>query len=441
MAKKEAFIAANRFGLGSDPEILDVIGRDARGWLIDQLHAGDDAFPYLSGLPTSTQMIAEFLRARSDANTRQKFNKERAAPLYRMEVYRRTVAAVRTGTPFRERLVRFWSNHFTISVTVGRLRPVAGAYEREAIRPHVTGRFVDLLTAVTRHPAMLIYLDNAQSAGEHSSFGRRRRRGLNENLAREILELHTLGVGGGYNQMDVTEFAKILTGWRFRGPRFDDPGHFAFVKFMHEPGPKTLLGKTYPENGVEEGIQALQDIARHPSTAKFIATKLARHFISDTPPDDAVEKLRSIFVESDGDLAAVSRALVELPYAWEEPFTKIKTPAELSISAFRLLGMPERQRQAMAPFRLLGQMPFSAPSPAGWPDTAEDWISPESMIRRIQLMQLLVNRLHGDIDPRKLAKTSFAPVISENTRLSVERAESRKSALALLLSAPEFQRR
>jgi uncharacterized protein (DUF1800 family) len=154
-----------------------------------------------------------------------------------------------------------------------------------------------------------------------------------------------------------------------------------------------------------------------------------------------VEKLRSIFVESDGDLAAVSRALVELPYAWEEPFTKIKTPAELSISAFRLLGMPERQRQAMAPFRLLGQMPFSAPSPAGWPDTAEDWISPESMIRRIQLMQLLVNRLHGDIDPRKLAKTSFAPVISENTRLSVERAESRKSALALLLSAPEFQRR
>ncbi|PPR12163.1 MAG: hypothetical protein CFH41_00197 [Alphaproteobacteria bacterium MarineAlpha11_Bin1] len=441
MTEKEAFIAANRFGLGSDPEILDKIGRDARGWLINQLHSEDDALNYLNGLPASSHMISEFLRVRRDANRRQKFNKERAAPLYRTEIYRRTVAAVKTETPFRERLVRFWSNHFTISITVSRLRSIAGAYEREAIRPHVTGRFVDLLTAVTRHPTMLIYLDNVQSTGPNSSFGRRRRRGLNENLAREILELHTLGAGGGYTQKDVTEFAKILTGWRFRSSKFDDAGNFAFAKFMHEPGPKTLLGKTYLENGVNEGIQALQVIARHPATAKFVATKLARHFISDTPPAEAVEKLSQIFIESDGDLTALSQALVVLPYAWKEPFIKIKTPAELSISAFRLLGVPGRQKQAMAPFRLLGQMPFSAPSPAGWPDTAEDWISPESMIRRIQLMQLLVNRLQTDIDPRALARDSFGPVISENTRLSVERAESRKSALAILLSAPEFQRR
>jgi uncharacterized protein (DUF1800 family) len=441
MTTTDAFIAANRFGLGPDRNLLAKITADPRAWLLAQLGPDDGAAPFLKDLPTSDQMIAEHLKIRRSAITRKKFNKERAGPLYRKEILRRTIAAIHTDTPFRERLVHFWSNHFTVSTTVGRLRPIVGAFEREAIRPHVTGKFADMLIAVTKHPVMLIYLDNIQSIGPNSVRGLRTGRGLNENLAREILELHTLGVGGGYRQKDVTEFARILTGWRFGGTRFVQPGQFAFLERWHEPGEKSFLGQTYQEDGMAEGIAALRTIAAHPSTAKFIATKLARHFIADDPPHDAIDNLRRVFLESDGDLAALARTLVEMPQSWRAPLAKTKTPNELSISTFKLLGIPTKQKQVLYPLRLLGQMPFRAPSPAGWPDDAASWISPESLLRRIEIMQLAAKRYGKGLDPRQLADAAFGPVASAATTSMIRRAESREEALALLLASPEFQRR
>ena len=441
MTTAEAFIAANRFGFGSGGASLAKISYGPEDWLLAQLRSPDGALPHLQGLPASDAVIAEFFKTRGNAMARKRFNKERAGPLYREEITRRTLAAVRSDTPFRERLVHFWSNHFTVSTTVGRLRPIVGAYEREAIRPHVTGKFVDMLIAATQHPAMLIYLDNIQSAGPNSARGKRKGKGLNENLAREILELHTLGADGGYSQKDVTEFARILTGWRIGGPKTVHPGRFTFAGRWHEPGAKSFLVRIYQEKGVQEGIAALRALAGHPSTARFIATKLARHFIADDPPEDAIEILRRKYVETAGDLGALARTLVQMPHSWHDPFAKAKTPNELTISTLKLLGLPEKSKQVLFPLRLLGQMPFNAPSPAGWPDTAADWINPESLLRRIGYLQLVAKRYRGGAEPRQLADAAFGAAGSAETVTMIRRAESRQQALALLLASPEFQRR
>ena len=244
---------------------------------------------------------------------------------FRAEALARFQHATLAEVGFVERLVAFWSNHFCISANKGEpARIWAGAFEREAIRPHVLGRFADMLRAVEQHPAMLFFLDNQQSLGPNSRAGINRKRGLNENLAREIMELHTLGVGGGYTQADVTSLARIITGWTFAGPQglMAPPGSFAFNANAHEPGAQTLLGKTYEDNGLAQGEAALNDLARHPSTAKFIATKLARHFVADDPPLRLVERLADTFRKTDGDLAAVSRALVDADEAWSAPLDK-----------------------------------------------------------------------------------------------------------------------
>ena len=233
---------------------------------------------------------------------------------------------------FVERLVAFWSNHFCISATKGEpARIWAGSFEREAIRPHVLGRFADMLKAVEQHPAMLFFLDNQQSLGPDSRAGQNRKRGLNENLAREIMELHTLGVGGGYTQDDVTSLARIITGWTFAGPqgKLGAPGSFVFNANAHQPGPQLLLGKTYDDNGVAQGEAALADIARHPSTAKFIATKFARHFVADDPPPALVARLQDVFRKTDGDLKALAAALVDSDEAWQAPLTKMRTPLRI----------------------------------------------------------------------------------------------------------------
>lgn len=441
MPTVEAFIAANRFGLGARQGSLSGLARDPQGWLLRQLGTADGALPHLRNLPQSQDVLAEFLRLRGDREARIRFRKERARPLYRREMAQRTIASIKTDTPFRERLVHFWGNHFTVSVSKSKLRPLVGAFEREAIRPHVMGKFATMLNAVTRHPAMLLYLDNNLSVGPNSRAGLRWDRGLNENFAREILELHTLGVGGGYGQADVIAFAKILTGWSVGNDRRGNPGAFTFFENRHEPGEKRLLGKKYHEAGVEEGNAVLRDLARAPATARFIATKLARHFVADDPPASAVDALERVYRSTDGDLGALARALVDLPEAWRDPLAKVKTPNELVLSAYRLLGPPDQPRRMLGPLRLLGQVPFSAPSPAGWPDRAEGWIGPESVLRRIELMGLLAKRRAGRIDPSGMADAAFGPVAAAETVTAVRRAESRREALALVLSSREFQRR
>ena len=278
---------------------------------------------------------------------------------YRAEALARLQRAMIADCGFTERLVTFWSNHFCISANKGELARIwAGSFEREAIRPHVLGRFADMLKAVEQHPAMLFFLDNQQSLGPDSRAGQNRKRGLNENLAREIMELHTLGVGGGYTQDDVTSLARIITGWTFAGRQgqLGAPGTFVFNANAHQPGPQLLLGRTYEDNGLAQGEAALADIARHPSTAKFIATKFARHFVADDPPPALVARLQEVFRKSDGDLRALATALLDSDEAWQAPLTKIRSPYEFLVATGRLLAqIPDDPSRYLGGLNLLGQ--------------------------------------------------------------------------------------
>jgi uncharacterized protein (DUF1800 family) len=377
------------------------------------------------------------------------------APQYLAQSTARVRMAASTPAPFHERLVQFWSNHFAVSVDKIICLGLAGAMENEAIRPHVTGRFADLLLAAERHPAMIAYLDNQFSAGPNSQLARlasRRRRqaerriDINENLAREILELHTLGVKGGYTQHDVTTFAKVLTGWSIGGGRGPisggTPGEFFFRDNLHEPGSKTLLGKTYRQDGIGQPKAVLADLARHPSTARFVSTKLARHFIADDPPADCVDRLTRAWLDSDGHLPAVYSALIDCEAAWNPAPAKFKTPQEYVYSVYRGLDLlPPEPRVLLAPFELLGQRPYSPGSPAGWPDTAADWDGADALMKRIEWTMALGERMGNLHPPLQVAQNTLGPLAGEHTLEGVRRAPSGSQGLALLLLSPGFQRR
>jgi uncharacterized protein (DUF1800 family) len=320
----------------------------------------------------------------------------------------------------------------------------AGSFEREAIRPHVLGRFGDLLKAVEQHPAMLFFLDNQQSLGPESRAGENRKRGLNENLAREIMELHTLGVGGGYSQEDVTSLARIITGWTFAGRQgqLGVPGSFVFNANAHQPGPQRLLGKIYEANGLAQGEAALADIARHPSTAKFIAAKFARHFVADEPPPALVARLQDVFVKSDGDLRALATALLDSDEAWLMPLTKVRSPYEFLVASGRLLArIPDDPSRYLNGLNVLGQPLWSPAGPNGFPDTNAAWAAPEGMKLRLDISAQIASRLADSVDPRDLLEFAAADAASPDTKRTIERAETRQQALALLLMSPEFQRR
>jgi len=364
---------------------------------------------------------------------------------FRAEALARLQRGVIADCGFAERLVVFWSNHFCISASKGGLaRMWAGSFEREAIRPHVFGRFADMLKAVEQHPAMLFFLDNQQSLGPDSRAGQNRHRGLNENLAREIMELHTLGVGSGYTQDDVTSLARIITGWTYAGRqgKLGAPGSFIFNANAHQPGPQRLLGKIYEDNGLAQGEAALADIARHPATAKFVATKFVRHFVSDDPPPALVARLQDVFRRTDGDLKAMSTALVDSDEAWQAPLTKLRSPYEFLVASGRLLSrIPEDPGPYLGGLNLLGQPLWSPAGPNGFPDTNAAWAAPEGMKLRLDISARVASKLADSIDPRDLLELAAADAASTETRRTIARAESRQQALALLLMSPEFQRR
>jgi uncharacterized protein (DUF1800 family) len=364
---------------------------------------------------------------------------------FRAEALARLQRASLVDCGFTERLVVFWSNHFCISANKGRLaRMWAGSFEREAIRPHVLGRFADMLKAVEQHPAMLYFLDNQQSLGPDSRAGQNRNRGLNENLAREIMELHTLGVGGGYSQDDVTSLARIITGWTFAGRqgKLGTPGAFVFNANAHQPGPQRLLGQLFEDNGVAQGEAALGFIARHPSTAKFIATKFARHFVVDDPPQALVARLQDVFSKTGGDLKAFSIALLDSDDAWQAPPTKLRSPYEFLVATGRLLSqMPQDPSRYLGGLNLLGQPLWSPAGPNGFADTNAAWAAPEGMKLRLDISAQVASRLADNVDPRDLLELAAGDAASPETRRTIERAESRQQALALLLMSPEFQRR
>ena len=437
-----AAIASHRFGY-SEPS-LQAIGGDPRGWVQAQW-LKPQAFD-AAGLPTGTQAYAlglEVLRANLQAT--DDAARMAAEPLRRRlretnltGLQRRWQHMVGTDTPVAERWTQFWVNHFCVAATRGTVAALVWPHEYEAIRPHAFGPFGTLLRAAVLHPAMLLYLDNAQSVGPGSRAGRLRNRGLNENLARELLELHTLGVHAGYTQGDVTEAARLLTGWTVRA----DGTGASFVPAIHEPGPKTVLGRTYPE-GPEAIDLLLRDLAQHPACATFIATKLVRHFVTDDPPDGLVQAVAAQFRATGGDLTATAQALTDHPLAWQPDHApKLKRPEELVVSAHRM------GRLALAPVgqlayavQLMGQPMARAPSPQGWPDRTEDWLSPDALLKRVQWAERFARVAGRNIDARSIASQALGADLSDNTRQQIERAASGEQALALWLASPEFQRR
>lgn len=365
--------------------------------------------------------------------------------IFRQEALLRFRRAITAPIGYLERLVAFWSNHFCISAAKGEFaRATAGSFEREAIRPHVLGRFSDMLIAVERHPAMQAYLDNAQSVGPGARGNRKAKRGLNENLAREILELHTLGADDGYTQADVTSFARVLTGWTVAGRdgRLGEPGTFTFNANLHEPGAQTIAGRTYPPAGFGQGEAVLNDLASHPATARHIATKLARHFVADAPSSATVDALAQLFTRSEGDLRAMSLALVDLPESWSAPATKMRSPYDFLIAALRLLDRPPTEPGSLiGSLRQLGMPLWEPPGPNGFPDVSAAWASPEGLKLRLDLSAQLAHTFGGDRSATAVLDDAFGEGVSPETRDAVERAESREQAVALILMAPEFQRR
>jgi uncharacterized protein (DUF1800 family) len=451
MSTAPAAIAAHRFGLGEPA--LDGIGTDPQRWLLAQIGPAEaqrgqnltDSAAALALHASCMRQRAQARRPDAEAQKDMRSDEMDFAAHFRSavqaDVRARLATAATTTRPFAERLALFWSNHFTVSMAKAGVRGFVGSFEREAIRPHTAGRFETMLGASTRHAAMLRYLDNDRSAGPDSRFVQRlvRRRGdearvtgLNENLAREVLELHTLGVDGGYSQADVTALAAVLTGWRPAG----------FDAAWHQPGPKTVLGKRYSE-GPQALDAVLADLARHPSTARFVSTKLARHFVADDPPPALVQALERTWRDSGGDLAAVSAALVRAPEAWAGAPAKLKTPEEFVVSAARVLGLGATpfERNPDGGINLLGQRPQAAPSPAGWPDRAAEWLGPDAVWKRVEWAHRAADRLGARLDARAVADRALGPWLADGTRREIERAADGPQALALLLLAPEFQRR
>jgi uncharacterized protein (DUF1800 family) len=456
-----AAIATNRFGLGARPGEIAACGADPRGWLEAQLH-GKPPVINDSGLQGSAAMIAAVDRVR--AENRQAKAAAAAVnavvklgaiyrPAYIGEVTARLRQAATTDRPFLERITQFWSNHFAVSVDKAVVLGVAGSYEREAIRPNVLGSFAQLLLAVERHPAMLMYLDNFRSVGPDSMLAGRagertgKRLGINENLAREIMELHTLGVNSGYTQADVTAFAKVITGWSIGAAgkgiaRGGEPGEFFFRAYIHEPGAQTIMGKRYAQSGQEQGEAVLLDLAHSPATAQHIATQLARHFIADDPPPQTVDRLAQVFSSSGGDLPSIYRALLAEDAAWSQPLSKFKTPNDFVISAWRALDMPmEEARTVPTLFANLGQRVWSPNSPAGWPDRSVDWDGASALMQRLRWADEVGQRFGSSINAAQLAPQVLGASLGENTRQALGRAASAAQAVTLLMAAPEFMRR
>jgi len=464
-------IAVLRFGLGARPGDLSAAAGDPRGWLLAQIK-GAVPLAMPTPLAPSEQIFAELQAARdalqemkreaavhgatTDANAAFNPVRDASQPHYRAQVLARAQSAALTTWPFAERLVHFWTNHFAVSADKGAVFGVAGTLENEAIRPHVNGRFGDLLTAVEQHPAMIAFLDNQYSVGKDSELARRAARrasdeprrefGINENLAREIFELHTLGVNGGYTQTDVTTFAQIISGWSIGGGKGrlagGTPGKFYFRDNLHEPGPKTLLGKTYYDSGRGQGEAVLADLAAHPATAHFIATKLVRHFVADDPPPAAVDRVARAFLKTGGDLPHVYAALIAAPEAWNAQCTKFKTPEDFVFSTLRALTVtPQKPGEVVGSFELLGQRQYTPGSPAGWPDTSKSWDGSDALLRRVLWASRVAGRYERGIDPVDLAASSLGAYARPETLAALRRASSASQGVALLLMSPDFQRR
>lgn len=452
-----ALRALNRFGLGAREGEAARVSSAPREWLHAQLDMGDPELrtPGLPTLAEAGRANQEILRSQAAGGDPEAARAARAevARIRQMESLALLGQRISTDSPFIERLTAFWSNHLCISIAgKQRVAVLAGLYEREAIRPHVLGRFSDMVLASARHPAMLTYLDNAVSIGPGSQGARvagarqGRARGLNENYARELLELHTVGVDGGYTQTDVVELAKILTGWSVAAAGGGAAGRavaeegFVFRPAQHEPGTKTVMGVRYREAGVREGEEVIRDLCARPATARFLATKLVTHFVDDYPPPPAVDRIASVYMESEGDLREVAHTLVELDEAWEPLNVKFRTPQEWVVAALRAMGATEAPPLLVQALNQLRHPLWSPPSPKGFGDSTGEWADPDSLLNRAELARSLAQRVRRfRTDPTQFldlvdlkAEDPLPSVLADSSIPANER-------VALAIGGPAFQ--
>ena len=449
-------IAAHRFGLGAKPGEIERASRDPKAWLLAQINGpAEQPMPVGGGdYQAGGALVVEMLQYQRERAMAKRAGMQATDPVkdffknrvkdFADELGGRYALGFATDRPFAERLVWFWSNHFVVSAQNPRATTLVGAFEREAIRPHITGKFEDMALAAVSHPAMLLYLDNAESIGPDSMAGTRSGKGRNENLGRELMELYTLGVDGGYSQADVIGMANILTGWSL--DRDGANNGFAFYANRHEPGDVALRGRSYPPS-LNGGVQAIKDLANDPATARHIARKMAVHFIADEPPPDSVARLEKTFADTHGDLHAMARTVVNDPAAWAPGPRKMRSPVEYVTAGYRLLGLPSADKQekqvkgALAATRLMGQTPLAPPAPKGWPDTSDAWSGPDAVLTRIEWAKQVAQGMPHGFDPAAIADAGMGPLLASDTKLAMTRAESPSDALALLIASPEFQRR
>ncbi len=463
--------ALNRFGLGArlgERRRID----DPRQWLRSQLQGDAPLIPVpVEAAPAAiADAVRAFRMASQPGRQDRQQARRRLVEIAASESRAALTARVTTERPFVERLVAFWSNHLCVSTGAKILvAPLAGSYERDVIRPYVLGRFEDMVLASAKHPAMLVYLDNFQSIGPRSrgatAGGRgRAQRGLNENYARELLELHTLGVDGGYTQTDVQELARILTGWtvsgltragalQVQGPRMRrQPVQlqtreeligavgFSFQEVLHEPGPKTLLGARYDEAGVEEGERVIRALCRHASTARFIATKFVTHFVADDPPAQAIDRVARRFRDTDGDLRAVSSSLVDLQEAWDERTRKFRTPQDWLVAVLRAFNATEVNETVMPLLRQLRHPLWSPQAPKGFGDKTQEWADPDSLLNRAELARTVARRLRSRrVDPRTLLEVVDIPASDPLNGFLADNSIPGDERIALVLAGPAFQ--
>jgi len=456
----DPIIAATRFGTGLSP----VLPAPASVAAMLAALAGPDlmarAHP-IAGFAAARPSVADF-RAANRARRAARDTDQAAAVEAEYDALRADAGALwlaQFGTSLaravmapdglRERLVTFWADHFTVRARNSFGSHLVTSYVEDAIRPHVTGRFATMLRAVTTHPMMLAYLDQSESIGPNSQIGQRRDRGLNENLAREVMELHTLGVGGPYTQADVRELAELLTGLGWD----PDTGQMTYRANQAEPGAETVLGQTFSDQARIETVDAALDaLAAHPATASHIARKLAVHFIADDPDPALVAVLDAAFRHSGGDLLAVTSALLDAPQSWAAPARKVKPPTGFVISALRALDVPvatiiqtdlrEARRRFINPLTVMGQ-PWEDPGgPDGWPEAAADWITPQFMAGRIQWAMNAPERLLPDLpDPRDFVLTALGPGAPDPVVFAAGAAEDRALGIGVILASAAFQRR
>lgn len=467
-------LLALRFGFGfkaGQPEpssVDDVLGN---------LLTASQAYPNIpiEGVETRLDVLRDLHRNIRNKGKISKTERKEAARYYDRVVYNlwledihaKIVYAVESPHGFYERLVNFWTSHFAISTNQANARRgLISHYETTALRPHLTGKFSDLLWHAETHPAMVHYLDQHRSIGPNSKFGLRKKSGLNENHAREILELHTLGVNGGYTQTDVRELAKLMTGIGLRKGLVD----FIYRPDRAEPGSETILGRQY--GGSDEKLQniraVLDDLARHPATAHFISWKLARHFVADSPPRSLVDRMAQAFLATDGYLPEVYAVMLSSQESRDTFGAKVRQPLDFIITGLRAVGANPRtlapriagkkkrnsalmqmdvdvvrkrpNPKTFVPLRRMNQPLWLPKGPDGWPEEADHWITPQGLAERIQWARRIGNS-YKIADPRGLLENSLREAVTSDTLKWVSAAATKTEGVILALTSPEFNRR